>query len=166
MTGKRRTTCCILISCIVATMTTIAIALTIAPTTPLAERVSQADTIFIGTITNKVVDGDWVRADLIVQEPLKNAEKGKHVPVTWRLIIEGGELVPEKIEGNAEGPLKRVGGRPVFDVPAGSRAIAILDDKHEGRYWLRADKFVDLAQFAEVKKSIRAMDGKPAREGK
>ena len=78
-----------------------------------------------------------MRADLVVEESLKDAERGAKVEVIWRATI---------------------GGRPIYDTAEGTRAIAILKDKHEGRYWLRDDKFEDVAKLAEVKKLIEAKD--------
>ena len=156
-TSKRNTVQFLLTTCTVLTVSTIALALSKLPPAPLGERVSQADSIFVGTVANKVVEGDWVRADLIVEEPLKKAKKGEAVPVTWRLIMVGGSFQPEKVEGSPEvANVKRVGGKPIFDAPEGARGIAILSDKHEGRYWLRDDKFEDISKLAEVKKLIEA----------
>ena len=89
--------------------------------------------MFVGVVTNKVVDGEWVRADLLVETPLRNAKQGKKVEVIWRATVDG---------------------MPIYDTAAGTKRIAILDDKHEGRYWLRDDKFEDLANLAKVKKLI------------
>jgi len=129
-----------------------------APTLPLADRVRAAETVFVGVVTNRVTEGDWVRADLLVEEPLLRASKGQTVPVTWRLFIVGGRLVPDPEGGNGQVVrMKRVGGQPVFDIPEGARRIAILKDKHKGRYWLRGDKFENLGQLEEVRKIITSI---------
>ena len=106
-----------------------------APTPPLEERVKAAESVFVGKLINKVVEGDWVRAELLVQEPLKNTKKDEKVLVIWRATI---------------------GGQPIYDTPEDSRGIAILGDKHEGRYWLRSDKFEPVDKLDEVKKIIDA----------
>ena len=99
-----------------------------APTPPLEERVKAAETVFVGKLINKVVEGDWVRAELLIEEPLKNSEKGAKVLVIWRATL---------------------GGRPIYDTPEDSEGIAILGDKHEGRYWLRDDKFEPVGKLDE-----------------
>jgi len=109
-----------------------------APTAPLAERVSEAETIFLGKLANKVTDGDWVRADLVVEEPLRDAERGHGTAVIWRAKIDG---------------------MPIYDAAEGARGIAILKDKHEGRYWLRDDKFEDPGKLNEVKALIAGAMG-------
>lgn len=106
-----------------------------APTKPLAERLREAETVFLGKVVNKVVDGDWARAELLVEEPLRNAEKGAKVAVIWRI---------------------KVGTFSIYDVAAGTRGVAILKDKHEGRYWLRGDKFENPEKLASVAQGIGA----------
>ena len=42
----------------------VSVAKTLAPETPLAERLSDAETVFVGVVTNKVLDGRcscWIR---------------------------------------------------------------------------------------------------------
>lgn len=137
--AKRRcTTSGILISFILAGMITIAFA-SRAPEETLAERVSAAETIFVGVVTNRVAAGDWVHADLLVEEPLHNATIGANVAVIWRAMVSG---------------------RQIYNAAEGSRAIAILKDKHEGRYWLRDDKFENLSRLPDVKKHISG-SGRP-----
>lgn len=104
-----------------------------APTEPLAERVRKADIIFVGKIVNRVVDGDWVRAELLVEEPLRNAKLDEKKPIIWRASISG-----EALRGGAEG----------------TRGIALLTDQHEGRYWFRADKFEPLTALPEIKRLL------------
>jgi len=99
------------------------------PTKPLKERVAEAETIFIGKVVNKEVEGDWATAELLVEQPLKNAKLEAKVPVTWRI---------------------RLGQLFIYDVAEGTRGIALLGDKHQDRYWLRADKFEDLKKLDEV----------------
>ncbi|MBT3199130.1 MAG: serpin family protein [Phycisphaerales bacterium] len=101
-----------------------------APTPPLKNRVAAAETVFLGKVVNKVVTGEWATAELLVEESLRNAEKGKKTKVTWRI---------------------KLGNFHIYDVPEGSRGIAILKDKHKGRYWLRSDKFEKPNKLAEVK---------------
>jgi len=122
----------VLAPCVLLTLTTGAIALR-APTPPLKDRVSAAETVFLGKVINRAEDGDWVRAELLVEQPLRNAEKGMKIEVTWRT---------------------RVGSFFIYDVAEGTRGVAILKDKHKGRYWLRADKFEDSSKLAEVKAMI------------
>ena len=116
---------------IVVTGAQVSAARTLSPETPFADRLSEAETVFIGVVTNKVLDGDWARADLLIETPLFNAEQGAKVPVIWRTAVSG---------------------RPLYDAASGSRAIAILKDKHEGRYWLRTDKFENIAKLDEAKR--------------
>jgi len=113
----------------------VSVAKTLAPETPLAERLSDAETVFVGVVTNKVLDGDWARADLLVETPLFNAEQGAKVAVIWRTAV---------------------GGQPLYDAASGSKAIAVLKDKHEGRYWLRTDRFENIAKLDEAKRTLKS----------
>jgi hypothetical protein len=107
-----------------------------APTKPLKDRVSAADTVFLGKVVNKVTTGDWASAELVVEEPLRNAEKDEKIKVTWRI---------------------KLGRLHVYDVREGTRGVAILKGKHNGRYWLRGDKFENPNKLAEVKGLIAAV---------
>jgi len=110
-----------------------------APTKPLKVRLAAADTVFLGKVVNKAVAGDWARAELVVEEPLRNAKKGGEVEVVWRI---------------------KVGAFRIYDVAEGTRGIAILKDKHQGRYWLRGDKFEKPDKLAEVRGLIGAAPAK------
>lgn len=112
-----------------------------APTQPLAQRVQEAEMVFLGKVVNKTVDGDWARAELLVEEPLRNAEKGAKVAVTWRIMV---------------------GTFFIYDVAAETGGVAILKDKHEGRYWLRDDKFEKPEKLAEVKALVTEKPGDTA----
>ncbi len=101
---------------------------------PLEQRVREAEVIFAGKLVNKVIDGEWVRAELEVADPLKNSKKGEEIKVTWRL---------------------KLGERKLYDIKPNSQGIALLKEKHEGRYWLRADKFENLEKSALVKGIIK-----------
>ena len=103
------------------------------PAKPLKDRVSAAETVFLGKLVNRVEEGEWVRAELLVEKPLRKAEKGAKVEVIWR---------------------KTLGNLLIYDAAEGDRGIAILKDKHKGRYWLRADKFEKPDKLAEVKKRL------------
>jgi len=116
-------------------LTTVVMADTRLPTKPLKERVNAAETVFVGKLINRVEDGDWVRADLLVETPLHKAKKDTKVQVTWR---------------------KNLGSRVIYDAAEGTKAIAILGDKYKERYWLRADKFESVDQLDEVKAIIKA----------
>lgn len=140
MTSKRITPSHIFVLFILVTMTTDVLAIR-APTKPLAERVKAAEAVFVGKVVNKVTVGDWVTADLLVEDALVNAKLDQKIAVTWRATL---------------------GGRPIYDTAAGSRGIAILNDKHQGRYWLRGDKFEDVKKLAEVKKLIKEGKDVPA----
>ncbi len=111
------------------------------PPPSLEKRVSAAKTVFVGKVVNKVIHGDWVHAELIVETSLKNAKCKERIKVIWR-AKSGGRLM--------------IGVPPGFDVAEGTRAIAILKDKHEGRYWLRGDKFENLKNLDKVKALIKA----------
>lgn len=124
----------ILLSGILFALSTTAFAAAVrAPTRPLKERVQGAETVFLGKVVNKVVEGDWARAELLVKEPLRDAKEGAKVEVIWRI---------------------RVGNMFIYDVAEGTSGVAILSDKHEGRYWLRSDKFEDPKKIEEVKALI------------
>ena len=104
-----------------------------AATKPLAERINLAKAVFVGKVVNKVIDGDWARAELLVEEPLAGVTQGQKLEVTWR---------------------KTIGGRTIYDTPEGSRGIAILIDKRQNRYWLRSDKFESVELLNQVKELI------------
>jgi len=118
-----------IVSCVLLTLTTASLAIR-APVRPLKDRVAAAETVFLGKVANKVVVGEWARAALVVEESLKNAKKGGKVEVIWRISL---------------------GRFKIYDVAEGTRGVAILSDKHQGRYWLRGDKFESPDKLAEVK---------------
>ena len=89
----------------------------------IEQRVSTAKLVFVGTIVDKRVKGDWVEAQIVVEKEIRGVKIGQKVPVTWRSSLNG---------------------RPLYDVAEGKRGIAILHDKHKDRYWLRSDKFETL----------------------
>ena len=99
----------------------------------LKERVKDAELIFVGKVVNRVVKGDWVRAELVVEKPFRGVKKGEKVKVIWR---------------------KTIGGREIYDTGENTRGIALLKGKHEGRYWLRADRFEGGEKLEEVKKLV------------
>lgn len=119
----------------------VAHALSLAPPRPLSERVGEAEKVFAGTLVEREERGDWVQAELRVDTPLRGVAEGQKVKVTWR---------------------KRLGDFQVYDAKEGQRGVALLKDKHEGRYWLRADKFESLEQLDEVRKLLGSGDGKEA----
>jgi hypothetical protein len=129
MTTKNKTLYLAFLLCVLLTLTTTSLALRVR-TAPLKARVDAAETIFLGKLANKVVTGEWANAELVVQEPLRNAKKGEKIAVTWRI---------------------KLGNFRIYDAPEGTRGIAILKDKHKGRYWLRGDKFEKPDKLAEVK---------------
>ncbi len=114
-------------------MTSILTAETRAPTPPLEKRVKDAALVFTGKVINKKVDGEWARAELLVDVPLRGVKKGEKIEVIWRVELSG---------------------RPIYDAPDGKQGVALLGDKHEGRYWLRDDKFEDLDKLEKVKKLV------------
>ena len=103
------------------------------PVPPLSDRVEQAELVFLGTLIERAEDGEWVRAVLRVDESLRVPEGMRRVEVIWRV---------------------RVGDREVYDAAEGQRGVAILDDKHEGRYWLRTDKFEPAERLGEVRELV------------
>jgi hypothetical protein len=132
----------LLTSFIALTLTTVTESTAKAPTKPLPERVANAEAVFLGKVINKKVEGDWARAELLVEEPLKNAKKGAKIEVIWRINL---------------------GNLPIYDAAEGTRGVAILKDQHEGRYWLRSDKFEKPDRVDEVKGIISAAaEKKPA----
>ena len=134
MTSGNKTLYLTFMPCVLLTLTTASLAVR-APTVPLKDRVGAAETVFLGKVVNKVVTGEWASAELVVEEPLRNAEKGKKTEVIWRI---------------------RLGRFHIYDVAEGTRGVAILKDKHKGRYWLRSDKFENPNKLAEVKGFIGA----------
>lgn len=104
-----------------------------APTKSLEYRVQAAELVFVGTVINKVIDGDWVRAELLVEEPLVNTKQAEKIAVTWRTTI---------------------GNIAIYDTAEGSHGIAILKDMRKGRYWLRSDKFETLDKIDSVKEVL------------
>lgn len=119
--------------CAIVCVVSSAHALSLLPTPPLSERVAGAQVVFVGTLIERVEKGEWVRAVLRVDKPLRGLGEDKRVNVIWRT---------------------RVADQWIYDAAEGQRGIAILDDKHEERYWLRADKFEPLAKLEEVEKMI------------
>jgi hypothetical protein len=129
MTARNKTLYLAFLPCVLLTLTTASLAIR-APTKPLKDRLTAAETVFLGKVVNRTVTGDWARAELVVEEPLRNAKKGQKVEVIWRI---------------------KVGNFRIYDVAELTRGIAILKDKHQGRYWLRSDKFEKPDKLAEVK---------------
>lgn len=118
-------------------LATVSTAVSIAPAPSIETRVAAAETVFIGKLINRMeIEGGWVHAELQVTQPLLNAKQGEKIPVIWREI--------------------RFRGKPVFDAAEGREAIAILNDRHEGRYWLRDDKFLNVEQVEEVRRAVAA----------
>lgn len=110
-----------------------ALARTVAPTEPLEKRVKSAELIFTGKVINKTVQGDWAHAELLVDESMRGVKKGDKIEVIWRI---------------------QIAGKPIYDVVDGKQGIALLGDKHKGRYWLRGDKFEDLVKLDKVKELL------------
>lgn len=138
--------------CLALVLSGSTLALSLAPPRPLEKRVEDSQLIFVGKLVNRVQNDDWVQAELLVEAPLKNVKQGEKIPVPWRLVMVGGHRVTVSVEGNSEVvKTETVGAKPIFDKPEGARGIAILDDKHKGRYWLRADKFEELDQLETVR---------------
>ncbi|MFK7788361.1 MAG: hypothetical protein AB8C95_02565 [Phycisphaeraceae bacterium] len=104
------------------------------PTAPLEERVKAAEVVFVGKLIDKKVQGDWATAKLLVKESLHNVKVDQTIEVTWRIQIDN---------------------RPIYDVAEGTERIAILKDKHKGRYWLRTDKFEGLEKLDKVKQILK-----------
>lgn len=103
---------------------------TVAPPVPLEERLGTARLVFVGTVIERVEEGEWVRAVLRVDTPLRGVDQDERVEVVWR---------------------KHVLGRALYDAKEGQRGVAILDDMHEGRYWLRAGKFEPEENLDEIR---------------
>ncbi|MFK7851046.1 MAG: hypothetical protein AB8D78_08725 [Akkermansiaceae bacterium] len=108
-----------------------------APEVPLEKRVEKAERIFVGKVINKEVDGDWVKADLLVEKPLRNAEKDSKIPITYR---------------------KNIGNQPIYDITVGSKGVAILTDKHKDRYWLGHARFEKMEKLEEIEKLVKKAD--------
>lgn len=128
-----------LVPIVILALTSVAPAVIKAPTKPLSERVENAETVFLGKVINKKVQGDWARAELLVESPLKNAKKGTKIEIIWRI---------------------NVGRLKIYDTADGTQGIAILKDKHQGRYWLRSDKFEAPDKLKEVKRILAAAEAK------
>ena len=122
-----------------ATLLVTAPALSIAAPPSVEQRVAKAETVFAGKLINRVeVEGDWIHAELQVTEPLYRAKPGEKVPVVWRLV--------------------KFNDAVIFDCPEGKQGVAILSDMHEGRYWLRDDKFLSIDLLADVKKAVEKLE--------
>ena len=118
-----------------ATLLVSAPALSIAAPPSVEERVATAEMVFVGKLINRIeVEGDWVHAELQVTEPLLKAKVGEKVPVTWRLV--------------------RFNDAVIFDCQEGKQGVAILGDMHQGRYWLRDDKFLSMDLLDDIKKAV------------
>ncbi len=105
----------------------------VAPPEPLAQRVEQADKVFVGVLTNrKLLEGDWCHADLKVTQAIKGANVGDLVPVVWRPTIAGYDASNEQV------------------------GLAVLKYAHENRYWLRSDTFEDAKLVTEAKSILAA----------
>jgi len=100
----------------------------------IEQRVSTAKLVFVGKIVEKRVKGDWVEAKIVVEKAIRGVKKGQKIPVTWRTSLHG---------------------KPLYNVAEGKRGIAILQDKHNGKYWLRADKFETLKLENQVIKASK-----------
>lgn len=129
--------------CALLTFGTGVFALTLAPVDSLEKRLDAAKLVFVGKIINRSEDGEWVQAELLVEDPVLNIKKGGLVPVIWR---------------------KTAGGTAIYDAQEGLRGLAILDGYHKGRYWLRSDRFEDVALAAEAKRIIAARDEEEIKE--
>ena len=115
--------------------------LSLAPPRPLAERVREAEMVFAGTVVDRVEDGDWVRATLRVDKALQGVARKQKIKVIWR---------------------KRIGGSLFFDVEDGAKGVALLKDKHEGRYWLRGDRFEPIGKLDEIAGMLARGGDRPA----
>lgn len=115
---------------IICTFASGVFALSLAPKPSLEKRVGLAKLVFVGKVVNRKEKGEWIHAELLVEESIVNIKSGARVPVIWR---------------------KSVGGYQVFDAAEGLKAIAILNSYHEGRYWLRSDTFENLSLIEEVR---------------
>ena len=130
MTGSKKTLTFLFTLLLV---TSVATAKAKVPTEPLEKRVKDAELIFTGKIIDKTIQGDWARAKLLVELPLRGVEKEETVEVIWRI---------------------KVGDTPIYDAPEGKQGVALLSDKHEGRYWLRDDKFEGLDKLEKIEELI------------
>ena len=101
--------------CLVLVLSGSTLALSLAPRRPLEKRVENSQLIFVGKLVNRVQNDDWVQAELLVEEPLKNVKQGEKIPVTWRLVMVGGRSVAVPVEGNSEvAKIETVGAKPNF----------------------------------------------------
>lgn len=105
-------------------------------TPPLEKRVETAKLIFVGEVVKLEEKNGWVRAELLVKDPIYSVKKGDKVKVIWRKPSKD----PRMVDG------------VTFDAKIGDKAIAILNDMHEGHYWLREDKFEPMKHLDEVRR--------------
>jgi len=103
---------------------------------PLEVRVEKSVKIFVGELVEREEADGWVHAVLRVEEPIFGVEKGEKVKVVWRVFNAGGLALADA---------------PSFDLEKGARGVALLFDQHQGRYWLREDKFEPLERLERVK---------------
>ena len=80
------------------------------------------------------LEDNWVHAELQVMEALHKAQVGDKIPVVWRLV--------------------KFNDAVIFDCKEGQRGVAMLDVMHKGRYWLRADKFLNEDLLDQAKEAV------------
>ncbi len=120
-----------------------------APTEAIAVRVEKAKKIFLAEVINRVEKDGWVRAELLVKEAVFGVEKDEKVKVIWRKPSQNPLL--------ADGV--------TFDVAEGAVGVALLGDQHEGRFWLRDDRFEPVTKLDPIKKLAAGRAVPPAEKG-
>ena len=109
----------------------------------IERRVAEAKLVFTGKLINKKIKGEWVEAEIHVEQAIRGVKKGQKIPVIWRASING---------------------RPIYNAAEDTRGIAILKDKNKDRYWLRADRFEMLKLKDQVIKANKLPVNKATKE--
>lgn len=107
------------------------------PVPPLRERVAAAEEVAIVTLTQREERGEWARGTLRIDHPIHGSPAGTELPVIWRTTLDD---------------------TPIYDAAVGARGIAVLKDRHQGRYWLGQDKLLAFDKLAQV---MQVVGGEP-----
>ena len=75
---------------------------------PLEKRVEKAEKIFVGKLINRVQDGEWVRAELLVDVPIHNVKKGDKVTKGQTLLIVEAMKVMNNISSPKSGIVEEI----------------------------------------------------------
>ena len=123
----------------------------------------KAETVFVGRVINRTVDGDWVRAELVVEDALWNAQPRERVPVVWRSKLSRVERFSNTVDTDAGMSLGDQAAA-LYDAQEGDRALAILSYKETavypslGLYKLSKSRYVFLDKLKKAKDVLKYKD--------